>query len=114
MTNPKLPSGMLNYTFEDRIALQKAFMPFLRYGGLFIETTKELEMGSPVVILLTLPDKTRHAVSGTVAWINPFLGHRPKGVGIAFEEEVKTQEVKSKIELALVGLPPLEKDFSTL
>ena len=112
--NSNLPSGMLNHNFEDLLSLQKSYMSFLKNGGLFIETTKSILMGQSLVILLTLPDKTRHAVSGNVAWVNPFLGHRPQGIGIAFGEDSKTQEIKSKIELALVGLPVLEKGYSTL
>lgn len=113
--SPPLPLGMLNCSFEDNLQLQKSFMPFFRNGGLFIETTRPYKMGDKVVILLSLPDKSRHAASGEVSWINPGFGHRPAGVGISFSDaDSANQEVRVQIENLLVGLTPLDQPSMTL
>lgn len=109
-----LPSNMLSYNFDTPLILQKAYMPFLKNGGLFIETTKNYKMGAQVVLLLNLPDKTRLAASGDIVWVNSALGIRPAGIGISFKEDASNAELKSKIEILLVGLPNLEKNYFTL
>ena len=115
MSATPLPQGMLNCSFDTVSILQKSFMPFFKNGGLFVETKKPYNMGDKVVLLLSLPDKSRHAAPGEIAWINPSFGHRPSGVGIAFNEmDSKNQEIKTLIETLLIGLNPLEQSFFSL
>lgn len=102
-----LPSGMLNCRLNSTSELQKAWMPFFHNGGLFVQTATAYHMNDEVVVLLTLPDQSRHAATGTISWINPSLGHRPAGVGVAFRDEPVLKELKARIETLLVGQAPV-------
>ena len=48
--------GVLSLTIKDRAVLYAAYMPFVRYGGLFVPTNKKYELGEEVFILLALMD----------------------------------------------------------
>jgi len=107
-------SPMLPAKFEDLMVLHRAYMPFLKYGGLFCETGQEYKMGDEVVLMITLPDKSKTVLSGEIAWINPKMGQRPLGVGVAFKNEDATQQGRHVIEKMLIGLPVLDKPYNTL
>jgi type IV pilus assembly protein PilZ len=102
-----MPSGMLSCRLNSEAELQKAWMPFFHNGGLFVQTPNTYHMNDEVVVLLTLPDQSRHAATGNIGWINPSLGHRPAGVGVAFRDEAILKELKARIETLLVGQAPV-------
>ena len=47
---------MLSLHIKERSALFAAYMPFVRHGGIFIPTNKEMKLGEEVFLLLTLMD----------------------------------------------------------
>lgn len=88
--------------FNTTQELYDAYMPFLKYGGVFVRTTRSYPMGTQVTLMLTLPDSLEaEAVEGTVVWISPETkqSSTPSGVGIGFGEE--KARLQSRIEKTL-------------
>ncbi len=54
-------------------------------GGVFVQTYRDLPVGSPVEVQFDLPDAQLHA-HGRVRWHRDSSDSSPPGVGIAFEE----------------------------
>jgi uncharacterized protein (TIGR02266 family) len=54
-------------------------------GGVFVQTYRDLPVGSPVEVQFDLPDAQLHA-HGRVRWHRNSSDSSPPGVGIAFEE----------------------------
>lgn len=83
---------------SDREIFQ-AYMPFLKNGGLFIQTIEEYELGADVILDVTLPDSLESSeVKGQVCWVTPMGAQNgtPSGVGVAFIED--KENIKSQIE----------------
>jgi type IV pilus assembly protein PilZ len=76
----------LNY--PDKDTLQRAYMSFVKGGGLFMPTNVSYEMNEEIFLLVSLPgSKKALPVPGTVVWQSPSSsadGRRP-GVGIEFK-----------------------------
>ena len=76
----------LNYVDKD--SLQRAYMSFVKGGGLFLPTNLEYEMNEELFLLVTLPGSNKALpVPGTVVWQSPSSaadGRKP-GVGIEFK-----------------------------
>ena len=74
--------------YKTTKTLSACYMPFIRNGGLFIPTNRDLSPGDQVFLLLRLIDEpTRLAVTGTVVWITPGTG-----LGVRFDDrESKTR-----------------------
>ncbi len=75
-------------TYPDKDSLQKAYMPFVKGGGLFLPTTNQYPMNEEVFLLVTLPDnKSPFPVPGAVVWQSPTgaMDGRRQGVGIEFK-----------------------------
>ena len=98
--------GILSLAIKDKAALYGAYMPFLKYGGIFVATPKRYFLGDEVFLLLTLPESTeRLPVAGKVVWVTPTgaQGNRPAGIGVQFAETAEGDAVKGKIEALLAG-----------
>ena len=68
---PSRPS-VVPLSFKDKQALQRAYMPFMKGGGLFLPTAQPYEMNEEIFLLVTLPgSKKSLPVPGTVVWQNP-------------------------------------------
>lgn len=97
--------GILNFMVKDKLSLQQAYMPFIKNGGLFVQTSKEFHLGDEVFILLTLPDShERLPVAGKVVWITPrgAQGKRAQGIGVQFSAQ-DGGETQKKIEVQIAG-----------
>ena len=96
------PKGMLALTLIDQNALYKAYMPFLKNGGLFLPTRKRYALGQDVFLILNLLDESdKIPVAGTVAWITPrgAQGNLPAGIGVHFSDVDGTGlALKNRIE----------------
>ncbi|XLM23223.1 PilZ domain-containing protein, partial [Chromobacterium piscinae] len=106
LTNPNRP-GVLSLHIKERSALFAAYMPFLRNGGIFIPTSKEMQLGEEVFLLLTLmDDPQRIAVQAKVVWITPSGANnsRVQGVGVEFVSGDAGKQAKDKIETLLGGV----------
>lgn len=98
--------NMLSLYISDEEVLYKSYIPFLKYGGLFIPTEKMYKLGDEVFILLTLlTDGDKSPVAGKVVWINPkgTSGSRPSGIGVEFGD-IDKGVTRDKIEKLLSGL----------
>ncbi|MDD9889911.1 MAG: PilZ domain-containing protein [Gammaproteobacteria bacterium] len=96
--------GVLSLNITDDSVLYAAYMPFIKYGGIFIPTNKAYQIGNEVFMLLELmkePEKI--PVAGKVVWVTPprAQGTRVRGIGIQFNDPQGI--AKAKIENVLVG-----------
>ena len=98
--------GILTLAIKDKAALYSAYMPYLKYGGIFVATPKRYFLGDEVFLLLTLPEsRERMPVAAKVVWVTPVgaQGNRPAGIGVQFNESAEGEAVKGKIEALLAG-----------
>ena len=93
--------SVVQLAIKEKAALDAAYIPLFKEGGLFIPTAREYKLGADVYVLLTLPDDTqRYPVAGKVAWVTPAraAGNRTQGVGVRFPNDDKSRALKLKIE----------------
>ncbi len=80
--------AIIPLAYPDAESLQKAYMPFVKGGGLFFPTIHPYKMNEEVFLLVTLPNsKNALPVEGVVVWRTPAEATeaRRQGVGIAFK-----------------------------
>ena len=97
--------GMLTLHIDNLPKLYGAYLPFLKNGGLFVETEKKYRLGDEVFMLLTLMDDgERLPVAGKIIWMTPMgaQGNRANGVGVQFAPQDKGA-TRGKIETHLAG-----------
>ncbi len=95
MEAPKVErQSLLVHTFTDKAILRKAYMPFIKNGGLFFITTKKrrYKMGEKVslAIKVNFDDVNENLrAKGKVVWITPenAEGYRSEGIGVQFSTE---------------------------
>ncbi len=108
--------GMLSVVIKSKEDLYRAYMPFVKNGGLFIPTTKPYRLGDDIFMVITLPEgKERLPVAGKVVWITPVgaAGNRMPGIGVQFGTLDKG-ETRKKIEAMLAGLLQTEHPTHTM
>lgn len=96
---------ILALTIKDKNILQSTYMSFLKEGGLFIPTSRQVPLGEEISMLLTLLDEPeRLPVTGTVVWITPkgAQGNRAPGIGVQFKGP-EGKIVRNKIEVYLAA-----------
>src|SRR4029453_458412 len=109
--------GILSHAIKDKAALYSAYMPFLKYGGIFVTTTKRYFLGDEVFLLVTLPESNeRLPVAGKVIWITPTgaQGNRTAGIGVQFTDSAEGETVKGRIETLLAGTLNADKPTHTM
>ena len=101
-TSPTSPRpSVIQLAIKEQAALYAAYIPLFAEGGIFIPTAREYKLGDDIYVLLSLPeDPQRYPVAGKVAWVTPAkaAGSRTQGVGIQFPKDVKSKQLKLKIE----------------
>ena len=78
----------LNLEVEYRTAgaFLVAYTANLSKGGLFIETSRPLTVGTDLLVKFSVPDSGPIEVRGHVAWIRPTASDgKPAGMGVEFE-----------------------------
>jgi len=98
-------SSVLPLEFSDKNALYAAYMPFIKNGALFMETTGSYDLGDEVFLQLRLMDETeKYSLLTKVIWITPLCAQaaRKAGVGLQFVSE-NAKEMRNKIETYLAG-----------
>ncbi len=96
--------GILNIQYDDKESLYKAYMPFVKNGGLFIPTVKPFNINDELFVVLRVPEESEKIpVSSKVVWITPVgaQGNKTPGIGIQFRDDGLA---RSKIENILAGL----------
>jgi type IV pilus assembly protein PilZ len=109
--------GILSLAVKDKAALYNAYMPYLKYGGIFVPTPKRYFLGDEVFVLLTLPESSeRLPVAGKVVWVTPpgAQGNRTAGIGVQFAETAEGEQVKGRIETLLAGTLASDKPTHTM
>ncbi len=98
--------GVLSLSIKEKSALYAAYMPYLKYGGIFIPTNKSYAIGDEVFMLLTLmTDPNKLPVAGRVVWITPpgAQGGKTQGIGVEFTSNESGSAARNKIEGLLGG-----------
>jgi len=115
-TNPGGVGAMLRIVIKDKSSLYKAYMPFVRNGGIFLPVQREFTLGEEVFVLLNVAETGENLpVSGRVVWITPrgAQANRSTGVGIQFSDMDKG-ETRNKIEKLLAGALGSDKATHTM
>jgi type IV pilus assembly protein PilZ len=108
---------VISLNLKGKSALYAAWMPLLKGGGLFMQSTRDHKLGDEILLVLTFLDEvTKMPLSGTVAWINPphAQGNRPQGVGIRLPDNEVGRELKKKIEGILAPVAKSDRATYTL
>lgn len=108
--------GILSLAIKDKAALEAAFMPFVKNGGIFVPTKKVYKLGEEVFMLLSLiDDKERIPVAGKVVWITPqgAQGNRTPGIGVQLNEQ-DNGATRNRIEGLLAGMLQSERSIQTM
>ena len=106
--------GILSLELKDQMSLYEAYMPFVKGGALFVNTTREHAIGDDVFVLLNLLDRSEPIpVSGKVVWMTPpgSNTHLP-GIGIQLGED--NRELMNRIENQLANLLSSAKPTKTM
>ena len=109
--------GILSLSIKDRHALHGAYMPFVKGGGLFVQSTKRFKLGDEVFLLLTLMElEERLPIPGRVVWITPpgSQGNRRPGIGVQFAETPDGIHARSIIETHLANLLASDQKTNTM
>ena len=80
--------SVVSLSYPDKKSLQKAYMPFLKGGGLFLPTSTQRDMNEEIFLLVTLPESAKPIpVPGIVVWKTPAgaVDSKQQGVGIEFK-----------------------------
>src|SRR3546814_19327059 len=108
--------GILSLAVKDKAQLYAAYMPYLKYGGIFVPTPRRYFLGDEVFVLLTLPESSeRLPVAGKVVWVTPTgaQGNRTAGVGVPFADTPEGDTVKGRIETLPAGALGADKQTKT-
>jgi type IV pilus assembly protein PilZ len=92
---------VLSLAIKEKAALYAAYMPFLKYGGIFVPTPKPYKLGDEIYLILGLmDDPNKYPIAGTVAWITPPAANNNKaqGIGVHFPNDESGQRAKMRIE----------------
>jgi type IV pilus assembly protein PilZ len=96
--------GFLSLSLKDQQSLYEAYMPFLKYGGIFYQMPQiTYHMGDEVFLVINIMNEPEPLpVAGKVAWMTPSgVQGKPVGIGIQFNEEAES--VCKIIEIHLAG-----------
>lgn len=99
--------SVLSLNINSKSALYAAYMPLLRYGGIFIPTTRNYVIGDEVFMLLSLvDDPAKLPIAGTVVWITPVgaQNNKAQGIGVHFNNDEGGVEARRRIEGLLGGV----------
>lgn len=98
---------VLPFNIREKGLLYATYMSMIQDGAIFVPTNKELRLGDPVFIILTLPEKLatdeRFPIHGKVVWWTPSraMYQRVQGVGVQFPPGSESEQLRAKIETIL-------------
>lgn len=106
--------GILSLELRDQATLYKAYMPFVKGGGLFLPTNRDHKIGDEVFVLLQLLDQREPIpVAAKVVWVSPAgSSSYTQGIGIQLGEE--NRELMNRIETQLTEVLNSSKPTSTM
>lgn len=98
---------VLPFNIREKGLLYATYMSMIHSGAIFVPTNKELRLGDPVFVILTLPEKLsadeRFSIHGKVVWWTPprAMYQRAQGVGVQFPPGPQSEQLRAKIETIL-------------
>jgi type IV pilus assembly protein PilZ len=98
---------VLPFNIREKGLLYATYMSMIQDGAIFVPTNKELRLGDPVFVILTLPEKLstdeRFSIHGRVVWWTPprAMYRRAQGVGVQFPPGLQSEQLRAKIETIL-------------
>jgi type IV pilus assembly protein PilZ len=110
-------SWMHSVNLVDKTITASLYMPFIKGGGVFVETDRQYSLGDPVFLLLTVGDDgKRFPVNGKVVWVcgENARADRSAGVGVQFPKDDSGESVKSAIEQMIGRIRDSLKKTATL
>lgn len=116
MSTAKAPKqGVITLALKDKQSLYSSYMPFVKNGGVFVQTTRQFELGDEIFLLLTLmDDPQRHPIAGKVVWITSRSSSgTPAGVGVQFTGD-NCVEVQKKVDTYLAGAHKSDRPTFTM
>ncbi len=108
---------VISLNLKGKSALYAAWMPLLKGGGLFMQTSKPHKLGDEILVVLSILDETpKIPLAATVVWVNPShtTGNRVQGVGIQLPDNELGRELKKKIEGILAPVAKSDRPTHTL
>jgi type IV pilus assembly protein PilZ len=102
---------------KGKSALYAAWMPYLKGGGLFMQSQKAHALGDNVLLILQfLDDPTKYPITSKVAWINPAhaAGNRARGIGIALPDTESCRDLRKRIEGILAPVAKSDRATHTI
>jgi type IV pilus assembly protein PilZ len=115
MSNKK--PTVLSFAVKSKTALHACFIPWMRGTALFMPAAPILNLGDPVLVLISLLDEpTRIPAAGKVAWVSPanVHGNRPPGIGVRFDDDPAMKDLRARIEQVLGTSVQSSKSTHTL
>ena len=105
----------LTLSVANKAELYRAYMPFLKRGGMFVPIEGEMTMGEEVLLLLTVLDQgERFAIEGTVGWITPRGASNKRRVGVGVHFNDGATNPRSKLEAFLGAALSADRPTETL
>ena len=98
---PAARPSVLSLAIKEKTALYAAYMPFLKFGGVFVPTPKPYKIGDEIYLILALmDDPNKYAIAGKVAWITPpgANNNKAQGIGVHFPDDESGRRTKLRIE----------------
>ena len=92
---------VLSLAIKEKAALYAAYMPFLKFGGMFVPTQKPYKIGDEIYLILALMnDPNKYPIAGKVSWITPADANNNKaqGIGVHFPDDESGHKAKLRIE----------------
>lgn len=108
---------MLSLNLVDKAITSSLYMPFIKGGGVFIETDREYYLGETVFVLLTVGDENkRFPINGKVVWVCGAAARadRPMGIGVQFPKDDSGEAARAAIEQMIGKIRDSLKKTATL
>jgi len=108
---------MLSLTLGDKNTAANLYMPFIKGGGVFVESDKEYILGDSVFVLLTVGEEAKKfPINGKVVWIcgANARGDKTQGIGVQFPKDDSGDGARVAIEEMIGKMQSSMKKTATL
>ncbi|ODS99095.1 MAG: pilus assembly protein PilZ [Lautropia sp. SCN 69-89] len=114
--NASARPGVVQLAIREKAALYAAYMPFIDGGGLFVPTTRSVNLGDELYLILSLmDDPNKLSVTGKVVWITPTgTPGRQQGLGVQFAKDDAGAQARARIENLLGGVLKANRPTHTI
>ncbi len=108
--------GVVQLAIREKAALYAAYIQFIEGGGLFVPTTRSVNLGDELYLILSLmDDPNKLSVTGKVVWITPAgTPGRQQGLGVQFAKDDSGAQARARIENLLGGALKANRQTHTI